>query len=25
MTGAFTQNVKGYAYLALFKQELPEQ
>jgi hypothetical protein len=20
MTGAFTQNVKGYAYLALFKQ-----
>lgn len=24
MTGVFTQNVKGYAYLALFKQPLPE-
>jgi len=24
MTGIFTQNVKGYAYLALFKQPLPE-
>src|SRR5215216_610197 len=23
MTGAFTQNVKGYAYLALFKQPQP--
>ena len=23
MTGAFTQNIKGYAYLALFKQQQP--
>jgi hypothetical protein len=25
MTGTFTQNIKGYAYLALFKQPLPDQ
>ena len=24
MTGTFTNNIKGYAYLALFKQPLPE-